>query len=229
MWLRAISPKEFPFMKSPLTRSKTSLAGLVGALLLLLLSFCPAQAQILLTINDSDPSAVTITATGSFAGTGASDSFSNGIDLLGFFTSSVGFDMFNVTSVLTTGNLSPGAFYDTAYGDNLSFQNVDLSLYSSNQTATETFATGTPAFIGSMTLDLSGVGLPSVGTSGNIVTGYSMTAPDNTTIGQWQVLAVSTPEPSSWMLLLLGFALVAIFRTRLGRLGSKAKSAKQIE
>jgi len=200
-------------MKISLTYLKNHLVCL-GAAVLLLVSVSAAKAQILLTINDTDPSAVTITATGTGPLTTTSQLFNNGIDLLGFFTTGEGFTTYTVTSTsLTTGDSSSGPVYDNAVADNLSLENVDLTLYSSNPTASETFTTGNPAFAGTLTVDLNGAGVPTVGTSGVIVTGYSGGSP-NVVVGEWQVVTTSAPEPSTWALLLCALAFVVIVRRR---------------
>jgi hypothetical protein len=200
-------------MKTSSTCHKNIL-GLVSALLLVL-SVSAAKAQILLSINDSDPNAVTITATGTGPLTNTSQMFNNGVDLLGFFTTDEGFTNFNVTSTtLTTGDSSAGPLYDEAVADNLSNSNVDLTLYSLNPTATESFTVGDPAFSGALTVDVGSAGVPGVGTSGVIVTGFS-TAQPNVVIGEWQVTpSVSAPEPSTWLLLLGGLALGTFVRRR---------------
>jgi hypothetical protein len=202
-------------MKTSLTYLKNHLVCF-GAAALLLMSACAAKAQILLTINDSDASAVTITATGTGPLTTTSQLFNNGVDLLGFFTTGEGFTPYTVTSTsLTTGDGSSGPVYDTAVADNISLSNVDLTLYSSSSDATETFTAGDSAFAGTLTVDLNGAGLPTAGTSGVIVTGYSGGGP-NVVIGEWQVApAVSTPEPSTWILLTGGLCFVAIVRRRV--------------
>jgi hypothetical protein len=215
-------------MKISLTYLKNHLVCF-GAAVLLLVSVSAAKAQILLTINDTDPSAVTITATGTGPLTTTSQLFNNGIDLLGFFTTSEGFTPYTVTSTsLTTGDSSSGPLYDTAVADNISLSNVDLTLYSSSSDATETFTTGDPAFAGTLTVDLNGAGVPTAGTSGVIVTGYSGGGP-NVVVGEWQVATVTAPEPSTWVLLVVGLALGGIVRRlsltkRLGKVRVNSRS-----
>ena len=215
-------------MKSSHTSSKKLFIRLATAALLLV-PVCSAKAQLLLTINDSDPSAVTITATGLYPGTTTSQLFNNGIDLLGFFETNVGFTQFTVvSSTLTTGDASSGPIYDTAVGDNISTTGNDLTLYSSNPSATETFTsgpTGAPAFIGTATLDLAGQSLPAAGV-GTIVTGYSGGSP-NVAIGEWEVTTVGAPEPRTWILLLVAFVLITIYRSPWIRQRFQAKSTPQ--
>ena len=119
------------------------------------------QGDRFLTINVSNPAAVTITATGATPENNASATFGEGVDLLNFFTStSYGhFAADNPTS-LTTGDSSSGPTLDGWYGDNLStngLANVDLNLYSSTSGAAETFTRGEAAFSGSITLNLAGL------------------------------------------------------------------------
>jgi hypothetical protein len=145
-----------------------------------------ARSQtILLTIDDSNPSAVIFTATGNFAT--ANDSTtraSDGVDLLTFFTTDVG-----ASSAPGTGNLSGGGAvqYDFWIGDQLSGSAfVDLNLFASSiqptDVTTQTFSTTSAAFTGSMTIDLSGftASLPSPGTVSDIQAGYS-----GTVVGFW--------------------------------------------
>jgi len=175
------------------------------------LSISAAHAQILLTIDDSNPSDTIITATGNFPATSVSPGLiADGVDLAGLFTSSVGFTDFTVaSSSLTTGDGSSGPIFTQASGDNYSLQNVDLNLYQNNTPDTISFTAGQAAFTGTLTLNLSSTPLPAIGSMGNIVTGYSGSE-SNTLIGQWEVV----PEPSTGILMLGCLGVLAFLRRR---------------
>lgn len=188
------------------------------------LGFCAVpihsgSAQVLLTINDSNPAAVVLTATGAHAGVNDNSNTANeGVDLLQFFT----LDQVNMTfgqdltGTLTGGNI--GVNYDDVFSDNQSSAGgafLDMELYvdlnSPGQGNTETFSTTQPAFSGTWTIDLASLGvtsqaLPAAGTEGNIISGYS--GNPGAVIGQWQVEAV--PEPGTISLAVAGFAVAAM-------------------
>ena len=193
-----------------------AIAGILS-LVLGLLSTSAANAQILLTIDDSTPSHTVITATGALAGASGSSSLADGIDLLGFFTSQNLTDAVVASpSTLTTGDSSSGPLFTYGYEDNISVGGyVDLNLYQYNSGSTITFTAGQTAFTGSMTLDFSSIAskLPSLGTTGNIVTGFSGDSPNNTVIGEYQVV----PEPSTGAMLLICLGTLAFLGRGLRR------------
>jgi hypothetical protein len=210
-------------MKISLTYLKNHLVCF-GAAVLLLVSIGAAKAQILLTIDVSNPNAVTITESTGTVVASAETSVNNGVDLLGFFTSNTGtFESSTVSgSTLTSGNLAgnPDDYYDSAVVDDYSPSDVDLTLYSSGGSDNQVFTAGTTtAFTGSLTVDLSALStfLPTSGT-GEIVAGYTGGHPgttiSNTPIGEWQVInsSVAAPEPSTWMLVLVGAAVIVAYR-----------------
>ena len=212
-------------MKTSLTYLKNHLVCF-GAAVLLLVSVTAAKAQILLNIQISGDVA-TITATGTLSQANAETSVNNGIDLLGFFTSSTGTfqtSPVSLSSNLTAANLAgtPSDYYDTAVVDDYSTTDVDLTLYSSASGDTQVFSTTSTALTGTLTVDLSGLSsfVPTSG-SGEIVAGYSGAHPGdtiaaNTPIGEWQVVSptVAAPEPSTWALLLLGITVILAYRVR---------------
>ena len=101
----------------------------------------------------------------------------------------------------------------------------DLGLFTVGNTNDLTYTEGSTALMGSVTLDLSIVAayLPSVGTSGEIITGYNGSA-TNVEIGSWQVEATSSPEPSTWALLGFGAAFLALQRPLFARLRVRAQA-----
>ena len=193
-----------------------NLAGLLG-FILSFLSFNAAHAQVLLTINDSIPSATVITATDNLLTTSVdAQTISNGVDLLLFFGSGSSFPPYQVVSTsLTPGDGTSSSSFDSAINDNLTYithqsgQFVDLSLYGSNAGQSMSFTSGDAAFDGSITLNLSGYDLPGP-TFGTIVTGFSLTSPNNVAIGQYEVVAA--PEPSTWILMLGVIGTLAFLR-----------------
>jgi hypothetical protein len=162
----------------------------------------------LLTIDLTDPSNVTITATGALALEDSSTTSTfDGVDMLQFLTSAV------VADPVVIGGLVPSGTtlaYDSWGTDSYSGSAVDINLYSSSESSqTQAFSTSTPAFTGTWTgLDFSSLGgLPSAGMSGDILAGYSGN-PDGI-IGQWVVV----PEPSQYgFVMTLG--LVGLFGYR---------------
>jgi hypothetical protein len=187
-----------------------------------------AFASVLLSIDDSNPSAVTITATGLNSAVNDSGSIVNsGVDLLSFYTAdeqNMTFGQF-LTGALEGGN--SGVPYNDVYSDFYSTDGgafYDLELYvdisSTGANNTETFSTTQPAFAGSWTIDFSSLGvdpsvLPTAGSQGNILSGYS--GSPGPVIGTWQV-ASPVPEPAVDSLLALGLLAtgMAIYRRQTG-------------
>jgi hypothetical protein len=214
-------------MKTSLTYLKNHLVCF-GAAVFLLASVSAAHAQILLDVQISG-NVATITATGNvitIPDTNATVTIDAGVTLESFFQDIQGTLSFqnpinaNSGSTLTGANISSPGTINTVQNDDINgFGSVpDLTLFSSTSTSTMTFATGSEAFTGTMTVDLTQFSgnLPSVGDSGTIVTSYSQAKP-NIAIGAWQVVAepsVSAPEPSSWMLLAVGSILLGVLRLR---------------
>ena len=181
-----------------------------------------STSPILLTINDSNPSAVTVTATGLDAALDFSGNTANeGVDLLQFFgldESGISLGQ-NLAGTLAGGNISVS--YNDVNRDDYSTGGgavyTDLELYvdinSPGQGDTETFSTNSSAFTGSWTIDLSSLGvdssaLPSAGSVGNILSGDNGTPGQE--IGSWEV-TTDVPEPSATSLLALGGLALGTF------------------
>lgn len=149
----------------------------------------------MILVDDSNPSAVTLTATTALSAANDSTTTSgDGILLLGLFTSNIGSSPFG--PALSDG-LQPvlsGDLYNTWSGDHHSSASyLDLGIYDNVGSTTQTFSTSSQAFTGSMTIDLSSVGfaLPAAGASGNILAGWS-----GHTGGELGTYLVVVPEPS---------------------------------
>lgn len=193
----------------------------------------PGSAQVLLNINDSNPSNVVITATSADAGVNYNGNNANqGVDLLQFFTQNE-FNMTfgqNLSGGLTGGNT--GVNYNDLYSDDQSTGNtdyLDMELYvdlnSAGEANTETFSTTRAAFSGTWTVDLAALGvtgaaLPTAGTQGNIISGYS--GGPGAVIGQWSVEAV--PEPGATSLAMTGLAVTGIWMFCQRGKGGKCQS-----
>lgn len=186
------------------------------------------SAQVLLTINDSNPSAVTFTATGANSAVNYSGNTANdGVDLLSFFVIDESNMLIGVFSggTLVGGSMGSQYAYNYTWSDSYStsgstFPDLELYYYndaSPSSNATEDFSTTAPAFTGSWTADLASLGvsasaLPAAGTEGNILSGFS--GNPGVVIGQWQVQSV--PEPATTGLLALA-GLLAGFGIRRRR------------
>ena len=168
---------------------------------------------ILLTIDDSNPTAVIFTATTSKSYSDYSGNTANaGVDLLSFFGAN---EQGISPGQFSGGNLqggNDGVSYDSLASDNYSTGGglyydleIFLSLAAPGSGSTETFSTNQSAFSGTWTVNLSSLGasaadLPATGTEGSIISGNN--ANSGAYLGEWQVLP--TPEPSTTGLLILG-------------------------
>jgi hypothetical protein len=189
----------------------------LSASVLFVIAGFTANATLLLEVDVSNPSSVTLTATG--ANADAPDSSFNvadGFNLLDFFTGSVSLPP-GQTMPITSGLFSYGQ--NTAYShwftDSYSGFGRDLNIWkssiASSSSPTQVFKTQHPSFTGLTTIDLStwaGL-LPSVGTISDIRPGYTYTEygtpkPLGPVIGQWAVI----PEPSTFALVFGILALV---------------------
>ena len=192
------------------------------------LAFSSAWAQtpdVLLLINDSDPAAITITATtNDSTASDSSHTFTDGVDLAGFFTGAVDAGSEFAKSTLTTfrDGAPAGYFGDTSNNlqDPGASTGADLALFTPDTSNIEHFVAGSQAFSGTATFELSNVAasLPAAGTLGN---GYAGNAGDEGSGGSGVVLIGAyevVPEPSSGLLLLLLLAGVALLAGRQVRL-----------
>jgi hypothetical protein len=192
-----------------------------------------AHAQILLTIDDSTPSATVITATNlpMTAASVAPYEMYFGVDLVRFFNDDTGSNTNFPTGTSTLTTVNPITSGNATVVPTLTFDQVapddensndgesDLALYNNDQSALISFTTGQAAFSGSFTVDLSSVNpnlLPLLGKTGDILAGSSVGGPLEI-IGSWEIgPAISAPEPSTW-LLLIGSAVVLPWLRRFRR------------
>ena len=195
----------------------------------------------LLIIDDSNPSAVTFTATdyNPFR-SDSSHYFTDGIDLENFFSdNSLGQDNFNTSGTLTTFldgtpdyNMSHSDDVTGGY-DNSDYQDLNIWASADDVSPLQHFSTSSQAFSGTATIDMTAEAayLLPVGTIGSIFAGYSYNLPKTgesdgpafDTVGEDNFLMYLgdyeiVPEPSQWTLLLLGavglFSLHRFLSTR---------------
>lgn len=156
-----------------------------------------SQAQVLLTVDVTNPAAVTYTATGALASAGDGTHVHVYATLVGFFTApapAVAPDLV----ARTLSDFVTGSPYSQQLADGANLRLWTFGLANIN----------VPLFAGSDTGDLSAAGafLPPNGASGNILLEPGL----GTVPGQWQAVAVVVPEPHEYALMagtgLLGFA-----------------------
>jgi hypothetical protein len=199
-------------MKKHSINSSSSL--IVLSTLVVLLFGATAQAQILLEVNDSDPSSVVITATGAAPSTPVADGYPiyDGIDLSGFFTGNQGTTFYTVASSTLVAASSPTLLFDQAAADSDMVTNSQTALSLFGDSGSISFPAGQPAFAGTLTLNLSGTSIQGGGVKGEIFAGSSQGGPQ-TVIGEWEIVSpVAAPEPSTWMLLAGSVALLPFLR-----------------
>lgn len=194
---------------------------LLIACLLGLVGLPAARADLLVTIDITNPGAVVFTATSAAPlANGPNVPGISGIDFLQFFITPL--------SDFTLGDVTPSTFatyLDSNYPylnwntDSYSGSNVDLNFYSQDGSS-QRFNTTDPAFVGTATVNFTAYAsyLPSAGATGQITDGNSGNAsgPSRplTVLGTYQVV----PEPSTWALLALAACLPLLRRHRKPRL-----------
>jgi hypothetical protein len=176
------------------------------------------KAQVLLVINDSNPSAITFTATGTAPSVANSNHlYSDGLDLANFFTVAGLFPSITATSTTLVTGVDGTPDYAALQSSSFSGSSVDLQITAASGN-TEDFSLGSPAFSGSATFDFSSskfnnnASLPGAGTTGNLYAGSgSLFRAAPVLIGKYIVV---TPEPSTMALMLAAAAGLAAFQWR---------------
>jgi hypothetical protein len=186
-----------------------------------------AKAQYLITVNDSNPNAVTFTGTGADA-TGSStaaNTYAAGLILTGFTPgSTLGF-VPALPTPLSTSSLVALLDGTQDYDDAQSGSN-GIEIYGSGNGSQEDFVAGSPAFGGTVTFNLNNATFPFIlpvdGTVGNIYADTNGFSGPPTLIGTYVVNNTATPEPSQLALLLAGgLGLLGVMRARArGMFGS---------
>jgi hypothetical protein len=198
---------------------------LLAAVLLTGTLVSQVKAQYLLTINDSNPDAVTFTGTGAAATASSSGStYADGLLLDGFAPTNLFFPSVTDTGSSLVASVDGTPDYTSLQsGSSAGVSGIQISgtnLAPSNAN-TEDFVVGSPAFTGTATFDLAGTTfslvLPANGSVGNIYTYpayFSFTSP--VLIGTYVVNnTAATPEPRTMALLLAGaLGLLGFMRAR---------------
>lgn len=197
----------FPFP----VRNTLSLRRLLAGLCLAAALTTTSSAAVVLTIDITNLSATTITATGANAQNNDIDEtyLNEGFLMLGFFSSEPGptipdsFDFSNLYS--PGGNFAFTSLFLAAVSGS---QEVDLNIAGSGFSSND-FSTSEAAFTGSATVDFSGLAAYLVpGSTGNILAGDMFY--NTVVIGQWQII----PEPNAVALTLVPAALGLLRRRR---------------
>lgn len=179
------------------------------------------HAQVLLTIDTSNSSAVTFTAASGTSLATTSSAPVVGVTLIGFFTSAV----FTQPGPSGSGLSASGFTFDAATSlsnDGSTYTGTNLEISSgSSVTQNMNFVSGATAFTGSMTLNLSVGNLPSGGATGDIFAGAPGTfIGSGVKIGTWQAGVAAVPEPSTYAALMSVAALCFAGYRRRNRLAS---------
>lgn len=170
-----------------------------------------------LNINESNPSAVVITANGySSMNADATTTANYGVDLVNFFTASTSFGAQTASGTPTLVPFVAGSIYDHYKSDTYLATGgsaLDLNLYSSG-TGAQTFAIGSAAFSTgtTVTIDLSAylASLPAAGAHGNVYAGDSGGPGNGQIITTWYISAAPVPEPSTLALGLSGLGVLGL-------------------
>ncbi|MEM9081066.1 MAG: PEP-CTERM sorting domain-containing protein [Verrucomicrobiota bacterium] len=173
-----------------------------------------ASAAVLLTIDPSNPSAVTFAATSNAAEVDEvfSTSTLGGITLVNILAAPnpAAFDprsSSGASSLLSDGMSIDRLESITSNDGNTNATSLTLWDNTSNNGEGMDFSTSSPAFSGSAAFDLSEATF-TIGSTGNIISGDTVSG-SGSIIGQWRVV----PEPSSSLLLALA-GLLALRRKR---------------
>jgi len=171
-----------------------------------------------LTINESNPGAVVISAAGFAQGNDTNTPATFGVDLVNFLTTAATINS-TAASSSTLGASMSGPVLNSFESDTFhatGAAKLDLNLFSTASSLTEWFEVGNLAFAGSDAVNLSAFAadLPTAGTTGSIYTGDS-SGGQGIVVGTWDVTAAPVPEPTTLALAGLGFAgLLALRRKR---------------
>ena len=199
-------------MKPPRLRASARALFLLPLLIVLTAVWCgtASQAAVLITVDVSNPFAVTFTATGNFPLISGNVPSGNGVTLFNFYTADTSTDV-SISGTLKANGMSQpygnAAGWDFWNGD---YIGPDLNIYRLPD-ITQDFQTGAAAFTGASSGDFSALSaiLPSIGSSGNISIGFS---PPSQIIGTYEVV----PEPSTALLAALGVGALFLARRRRG-------------
>lgn len=189
--------------------------------------YSSVSAAPLLTIDVSDTSAVTFTATGNSSSVSFSEFGAVGFSLEDFFSGPTGIDRTAIAS--SSPNLRGGTnsyLFDlvgTGFANNAS---EDDLLFAGNEDVFYNMTTSDPAFTGSIILDLSAFSglLRGVGTTGDIF--HDFVPFEGVTFGTWEIVsgnATPVPLPSSLPLLLAGFGILGLVKRRCDESGLQTK------
>jgi hypothetical protein len=185
-------------------------------------SFQASGSVDMFMINESNPSAVVITSTGSFAiGSDGITTANFGVDLVNFFTAPVSIGAESASGTPSIQPKTGGNIYNDYNSDTYlatGGASLDLNLYSSG-TSAQTFTAGSAGFnTGTEVIDLSAylADLPTtLDATGYIYAGDSSGPGDGTAIGRWEVTVVApVPEPTTLAFASLGGLSLLIFRRR---------------
>jgi hypothetical protein len=181
--------------------------ALAAALCSLLVAASPAGGAILATIDATNPSAVVFTGTGAASAVSAT-----GEERSVIFRGAVAFG-------IGYGRMPPSGipnFFRS--GDGFSFPMYTNSSSSlqllSGFGPPRTFTAGSPAFLGTTTIDLSFMEFVHANLIGNVEVAYRNGYGTGEVLGQFQFIGATVPEPTALYLLASGAAAIATRRVR---------------